>query len=110
LFHENKLLKLNDIIKNEFIKLAYQFKNNALPNDLNCIFLGNDNIYNTRNMSHGGLKVPIIKTKSYGVRILRYTVPNVWNDFIKKFNIKTFNNFNQLKSFLKINTIESYYA
>ena len=60
LFHENKLLKLNDIVKNELIKLADQFKNNALPNDLNCIFLCNDNIYNTRNMNHGGLKVPII--------------------------------------------------
>ena len=110
LFHDNKLLKLNDIVKNEVIKLAYQFKNNALPNDLNCIFQCNENIYNTRNMNHGGLIVPIIKTKSYGDRTLRYTVPRVWNDFIKNVNINIFNNINQLKRFLKINTIETYNA
>ena len=83
LFKDNKILKLNDIIIIEQLKLAFQFKNNSLPTDLRKLFQSNINIFNTRNMLHGGLKVPKITTVSYGNRSLRYNVPVLWNDFIK---------------------------
>ena len=101
LFYKNQILKLNDIIKIEQLKLAFQFKNNALPVDLLEFFQCNKNIYNTRNMMHGGLKVPKIKTVSYGDRTLRYNVPTLWNDFIKDKNFNTFKNINQFKRYLK---------
>ena len=95
LFYRNQILKLEEIIKIEQLKLAFQFKKNALPIDLLDIFQCNENIYNTRNMMHGGLKVPKIKTVSYGDRSLRYNVPTLWNDF------NTFKNINQFKRYLK---------
>lgn len=108
LFHENKILKLNEIIKHQQIKIAYQFKNDALPDDLKNMFQCNNNIYNTRNMNQGGLKVPKILTKSYGDMTLRYNIPTLWNEFIKNNNSTKFNNINQLKRYLKDSAIEKY--
>ena len=101
LFYRNQILKLEEIIKIEQLKLAFQFKKNALPIDLLDIFQCNENIYNTRNMMHGGLKVPKIKTVSYGDRSLRYNVPTLWNDLMKDKNFNTFKNINQFKRYLK---------
>ena len=68
LFNENKLLKLNDVIRNEQLKFAFQFKKGFLPNDLLNLFHCNVNAYNTRNMVRGGLEVPKIKSVSFGGR------------------------------------------
>ena len=73
LFQENQLLKLDDIIKIEQLKLVFQFKKGDLPNELNNLFKLNVNIYNTRNASKGGLIIPKIHTTSFGNRSLRYS-------------------------------------
>ena len=108
LFKDNKILKLNDIIKIEQLKLAFQFKNNSLPNDLRKLFQSNINIFNTRNMLQGGLKVPKITTVSYGNRSLRYNVPVLWNDFIKGLDFGKLKNIFHLKSYFKKITLNSY--
>ena len=108
LFKDNKILKLNDIIKFQQLKLAFQFKNNLLPNDLRKLFQYNINIFNTRNMSQGGLKVPKISTVSYGNRSLRYNVPLTWNNFINNVDMDNINNLNQLKNSFKKITLNSY--
>ena len=108
LFKDNKILKLNDIIKIQQLKLAFQFKNNALPNDLRKLFHCNINIFNTRNMLQGGLKVPKITTVSYGNKSLRYIVPLSWNDFIKDLDFNKLKNLNHLKSYFKKITLNSY--
>ena len=108
LFKENKILKLNDIIKIQQLKLAFKFKNNTLPNDLCTLFHCNINIFNTRNMVQGGLKVPKITTVSYGNRSLRYNVPLAWNDFIKDLDLNKLKHLNHLKSYFKKITLNSY--
>ena len=110
LFHKNQIIKLNDIIKIEQIKLAFLFKLNLLPDDLMGLFHNNENIYNTRNMVHGGIKVPKIKTVSYGDRTIRFNVPTQWNAFIKENDYSTFRNINHLKYYLKKYTLNSYKA
>ena len=57
LFEENKLLKLDDIIKVEQLKLVFLFKNGNLPKELNTLFKLNINTYNTQNASKGGLSI-----------------------------------------------------
>ena len=71
LFEENKLLKLDDIIKFEQLKLGFLFKNGDLPKELNTLFKLNINTYNTRNASKGGLSIPKINTTSFGIKSLR---------------------------------------
>ena len=67
LFEENKLLKLDDIIKFEQLKLVFLFKNGDLPKELNTLFKLNINPYNTRNASKGSLSIPKINTTSFGI-------------------------------------------
>ena len=68
LFEENKLLKLDDIIKIEQLKLVFLFKNGELPKELNNLFELNINTYNTCKASKGGLKIPKMNTTSFGNR------------------------------------------
>ena len=109
MFQENQLLKLDDIIKIEQLKLVFQFKKGDLPNELNNLFKLNVNVYNTRNASKGGLIIPKIHTTSFGNRSLRYSASVLWNEAIK--SIKDFNNIsniNQLKGHMKKNYLKSY--
>ena len=102
LFKDCKILKIDDIIKNEQIKFAFQFINNSLPIDLNSLLQINVNRYNTRNMSKGGLVIPKIKTLAYGERSLRYSIPKNWNEFLKQIDdIKNIKTLSMLKKMLK---------
>ena len=80
LFEENKLLKFDDIIKLEQLKLVFLFKNGDLPNELNNLFKLNVSSYNTRNASRGGLSIPKINATSFGSRSLRYSASVTWKD------------------------------
>ena len=77
LFKENQLLKFDDIIRNEILKIIFQFTEGGLPNELKKLFALNINYYNTRNTDKGGLKIPKIKTLCYGNRSLRYSGPKL---------------------------------
>ena len=100
LFKDSQILKLDDIIKNNQIILAFQFVNNLLPDDLNNLFNRNVNKYHTRNMEKGGLILPKINSVSYGEKSLCFQVPKTWNLFIST-NTKQINNTEQLKHELK---------
>ena len=80
---DNGLLKLDDIITCNKIKLAFDFKNNALPVDLNELFKYCHDVhsYPTRTAFKEGFFVPMIKSTIYGINTLRYSVPVVWNKF-----------------------------
>ena len=93
LFEENKLLKLDDIIKLEQLKLVFLFKNS----------------YNTRNASRGGLSIPKINATSFGSISLRYSASVTWNECTKP--VKYFmdiKSMKQLKRFMKDLYINSY--
>ena len=103
LFLSNNIVKLTDTLRNEKIKLAFLFQRNFLPVDLMSLFHRNENKYNTRNMSKGGLCIPKINSTVYGERTLRFSVPSLWNEFIKYNDVNNFDNLNQLKRHLKKN-------
>ena len=86
MFEENKLLKLDDIIKFEQLKLVFLFKNGDLPKKLNTLFKLDINTYSTRNASKGGLSIPKINTTSFGIRSLRYSASVTWDECIKSIN------------------------
>ena len=109
LFASNKIIKLNDLINMEQINLAFQFKHKLLPKDLMSLFHSNDR-FNTRNMTNGGFIVPRIKTLSYGERSLRYSVPLIWNEFIKSNDFNKFKSPQHLRSYLKLSYLCTYTA
>ena len=65
LFKIDKILKIDDIIEMEQLKLAYQFKKGILPHNTMELFNSNTNIYCTRNMEKGGLIVPRIRSVAH---------------------------------------------
>ena len=85
LFDKNQLLKLEDIIKCEQLKLVFDFKNKKLPNDLQNLFQLNSDIHThtTRNVKKEGLHVPQINTNTYGNKSIRYAAPVLWNALLK---------------------------
>ena len=85
LFIKNELVKLEDIIKIEHLKLVFDFKNKNLPNDLQNLFQYNNEIHThvTRNVKNEGLYVPQINTSSYGINSIRYCAPVIWNTLVK---------------------------
>ena len=106
LFKETKILRVDDVIKNEQIKFAFQFINNKLPSDLGHLIERNLNKYSTRSMVKGSLVIPKITTVSYGERSLRYKIPKNWNDFIKTCQ-KDFTNVKFLNTYLKEMALEN---
>ena len=104
LFLNNKLLKLDDIIKVEKLKIIFDFNHNALPDDLLNLFISNSNVHNhaTRNVCNDGLFVPAINTTSFGNNSLRFSAPVVWNNHLKiNKDINNMKTKNQFKTYLK---------
>ena len=99
------------MISSNKIKLAFDLKNNALSVDLNELFKYCHDVhsYPTCTAFKEGFFVPMIKSTTYGINTLRYSVPVVWNKFSnlnnQLSNIKT--SF-QLKKLLKTHFIAQY--
>ena len=94
LFKSDKILKFEDVIKFEQLKIIHEFKSNSLPKDLSNLFIENKDIncHFTRNVANEGIYIPQIQTKSFGTNSLKY----LWN--------------NHLKNDVKINTLTSLYS
>ena len=84
LFRNDKLLKFQDIIKLEQMKIIFEFKSNSLPPDLNNLFQENKeiNCHFTRNVTKEGLFIPQIRTKTYGSKSLKYSAAVLWNNHL----------------------------
>ena len=108
LFIRDKILKIEDMIKYEQIKLAFEYKKCTLPNDTMSLFQENINQFNTRNMKKGGLIIPKITSVSYGDRSLRCVIPKVWNEYIKHKDYQSLKSALHLKSLYKKSTIDAY--
>ena len=78
-----KILKLQDIIKFNTLKLIYLYCKDELPLKIKYIFTANEsfNLYNTR----GGklLFTPQVNTTHYGIKSSRYNGLVIWNDFFQ---------------------------
>ena len=107
LFIKNELIKLEDIIKIEQLKLVFDFKIKKLPIDLKNLFQLNSEIHThlTRNVINEGIYVPQINTSSYGNNSIRYSAPVIWNALIKNSN-----EINNIKTLLKLKLyLKNYY-
>ena len=80
-----KLLKVCDIIKQQQLKLVYEFYKNLLPTDLQSIFELNSDIhsYQTNSAHKHLLHIPRIYTTTYGNKSIKYHCPILWNTTFK---------------------------
>ena len=111
IFIENKILKLNDIIKTQQMKLVLDYKNNKLPDDRSQLLnLNSDiNTRNTRNVINKGMYIPRVNTKSFGINSLKYSAPLIWNSILKiDKSINLINNSYSLGKFLRKHFLSLY--
>ena len=111
LFATDKLLKFEDIVTSNKLKLAQEFKLKTLPEDLNNLFYLNSTVhsYCTRSVTNKGFFVPAINSTSNGINTLKYSVPVTWNTFsISNPKLCEINHSTQLNFFLKDHFIGDY--
>ena len=110
MFLDNKLLKFDDLIKVEQLKLIFDFKNKNLPIDLLDLFkLSSDiNSHITRSASKGCMFIPQIKTTNFGIKSLRYSAAVLWNNFIKCNEVNDIRNIGLFKKYLKVSFLSLY--
>ena len=111
LYDKNQLLKLDDIIKIEQLKLVFNFKDKKLPKDLLNLFQLNSEIHShiTRNVKNEGIHIPQINTSTYGNKSIRFSAPVLWNTLLKTNNeINNIKSTSALKFYLKKHYL-SYY-
>ena len=63
-----KLLKVNEIISTQQLKLIFEFRNNRLPSDIQILFTINKNLhkYQTSSSYNEYLCIPKIQTTTFG--------------------------------------------
>ena len=110
MFCDNKLLKFDDLIKVEQLKLIFDFKNKNLPIDLLDLFkLSSDiNTHITSSASKGCMFIPQIKTTNFGIKSLRYSAEVLWNNFIKCNEVNDIRNIGQFKKYLIVSFLSLY--
>ena len=111
LFAMDNLLKFENIITSNKLKLALDFKLKALPHELCNLFRLNSTVhsYCTRSVTKVGFFVPAINSTSNGINTLKYSLPVTWNNFsISNPKLGEMKHSPQLKKFLKDHFIALY--
>ena len=79
------LLKVNDIIKYQQLKIAYDYVENNLPDDLCQLFNKNEEMQSTSmsliSSSNKTLALPSILTEHSGRKSLRFQCASLWNHY-----------------------------
>ena len=80
------LLKVRDIIKCQQLKLVYDFYEKNMPTDLMTLFQSSAEAHTTDMNLNSNIKRLIhrIKTKTYGLKSIKYHCAELWNEFFKK--------------------------
>ena len=110
-FINHKLLKVDDIIKVQQLKLVYEFKTNRLPLEVQNLFKLSSAIhtYETSSSSREFLFIPQISTANYGNKSLKYQGPYLWNIISKSIpEINQIKTITHLKYVLKKHFLLSY--
>ena len=107
--HGVKVLKVNEIISTQQLKLNFEFRNDLLPSDLQTLFTLNKNLhkYQTSSSYNEHLCLPKIQTTTFGCKSIRYQGPSIWNQLVKK--KVPINQSKSIKSFKSI-LIKHYFA
>ena len=87
LFIDLKLLKINEIIELNQLKLVYNHYNHQLPSDLMGLFTLSRDIHTTDMVLNSALKnllhIPKINTVTYGNKSIKYHCAKLWNELFK---------------------------
>ena len=87
IFQEIELLKVQDVIKTQQLKLVYDFQRNCLPDDLMSLFQFTTDVQTTNlvlNRAYNNLLyLPPFKTMNYGKKSIKYQCPKIWNHTFK---------------------------
>ena len=114
IYEQLGLLKVNDIIKYQQLKIAYEYFDNKLPEDLYQLFTKSIEMHST-NMTlasdrNNTLVIPNIKTEHSGRKSIKFQCPSLWNHFSSNkiqlttdsyLNMKKVNSTSHFKSLLK---------
>ena len=86
-FLDHKLLKVREVIKSHQLKVAYDFHDKSLPDDLMDLFRLSTNVHTTNQTLNSALNnlihIPKIKTVSYGNHSIRYHCAKLWNQMFR---------------------------
>ena len=80
LFKEHNILTVYDTFKIEIIKFVFGSLNRINPSQFHNFFVYPANPYNTTGKRNSNLKVPLARTKNYGLKSLKYIGAQIWND------------------------------
>ena len=87
IFQEIELLKVQDVIKTQQLKLVYDFRRNCLPDDLMNLFQFTTDVQTTNLVLNSAdnnlLYLPPFKTMNYGKKSIKYQCPKIWNHTFK---------------------------
>ena len=112
LFLESKIIKLPDKVKLENCLLVNKYFHDKLPSIFKQWFtLSSDSHkYETSFASNGNLKIPSVKTTSYGKSSFINMAIKTWNTLQMEFKDKNLNSYtqNQLKMLLQLYFLDSY--
>ena len=105
LFLKSSIIKFPDKVKIENCLFISKYIHNKLPSTFNnwFTFSSNSHKYETTFATQGNLKVPSVRTTSYGKSSFTSMAIKTWNELQKEIKGKTFNEFspNKLKSILQ---------
>ena len=83
IFQDLELIKVQDVIKSQQLKLVYDFHMNCLPDDLMSLFQLTSDVQTTNlelnSANNNLLYLPPFKTLTYGKKSIRYQCPKLWN-------------------------------
>ena len=87
IFQELELLKVQDVIKTQQLKLVFDFHTGGLPEDLMSLFQLTTDVQTTNlvlnSENRNLLYLPPFKTMTYGKRSIKYQCPKIWNHTFK---------------------------
>ena len=105
LFLESEIIKFPDKVKIENCLFVSKYFHNKLPSTFNkwFTFSSNSHKYETTFASQGNLKVPSVRTTSYGKSSFTSMAVKTWNDLQKQLKENAFNAFmpNKVKAVLQ---------
>jgi hypothetical protein len=89
LFIDLKILKVHDVIKLQQLKLAYEYCNNLIPQDLRTFFNCSSEIHTStltslNSVQKSCLTIPSFKTVHSGNKSLKFQCSSLWNHFMTK--------------------------
>ena len=112
LYHESKILKLEDSIKLSNFLFAHDIFTNNIPSVFYNILqlTENSHIFNTRNIKYKSFIIPTVKTSIFGLNSIKSKSVGIWNFYNRQFYmLKLFDKKrNYCKGFIKNDLIKGY--